>query len=77
MVLLAINLGETQDEIREFMRQQGLSPQVLLDQDQSVGEIYEAGQIPMQVLIDKAGIVRDVQIGFDPRQLRAGIQNLL
>jgi thiol-disulfide isomerase/thioredoxin len=80
MVLLAINLGESRDAIQEYLRQQGLSSHVLLDQDQSVGGIYTTGAIPMQVLIDKEGIVRDIQIGFDPRvtsQLRAKIQNLL
>ncbi len=80
MVLLAINLQETPEIVQEYMRQQNLHSQVLFDQDGTVGEIYGAGAIPMQVLIDKTGIVREIQVGFNPQmasQFRAKIQNLL
>jgi thiol-disulfide isomerase/thioredoxin len=79
MVLLAINLQETKDVVREYMRQQNLGSQVLLDEEGSVGKTYGTEAIPMQVLIDKTGIVRDIKTGFDPRmlpQLRAEIERL-
>jgi thiol-disulfide isomerase/thioredoxin len=79
LALLAINLQEPQDTVREYMRQQNLSSQVLLDQDGSIGQIYGAGSIPMQVLIDKDGIVREVQAGFNPKLIsvfRSKIENL-
>ena len=80
LVLLAINLQEGPDTVRQYVREQNLNSQVLLDQDGSVGEIYGTGAIPMQVLIDKAGIVREIQVGFNPRitsRLRARIENPL
>jgi len=49
----------------------------LLDEEGSVGQIYGARAIPMYVLIDKAGIVRNVELGLNPVQLRAQIQRLL
>jgi thiol-disulfide isomerase/thioredoxin len=65
MVLLAINLEESKDDVRDFMRAQNLHAQVLLDTEGSVGQKYGAAEIPMQVLIDKQGIVRDVMVGFN------------
>jgi len=77
LVLLAINLQETRDDVSQYMRQQQLHSQVLLDEQASVGEIYGAGSIPMQVLIDKSGIVRYVQLGVVPaKTLRAEIDKL-
>ena len=40
---------------------------VLLDEEGSVGAVYGAESIPMQVLIDKQGIVRHIQAGYGPR----------
>jgi thiol-disulfide isomerase/thioredoxin len=79
MVLLAINLRDPADVVKDYMRQEGLHSQVLLDEQGTVGEVYGAGQIPMQVLIDKAGIVRNIKIGFNPSMaspLRAEIEAL-
>jgi thiol-disulfide isomerase/thioredoxin len=77
LVLLAINLQEPRDEVRNYMQQQGLKSHVLLDEKGSLGEVYGTEAIPMQVLIDKEGIVREVKTGFSPRleqQLRQRIQ---
>jgi len=79
MVLLAINLEEPRETVRDYLRQQGLNPYVLLDEKGSLGEIYGTDAIPMQVLIDKEGIVRDIKTGFSPSmlsQLRAEIERL-
>jgi thiol-disulfide isomerase/thioredoxin len=79
LVLLAINLQEPKDIVLDYVRKQGIHSRVLLDEQGSVGEIYGTGSIPMHVLVDKDGIVRHVQIGFNPRmssQLRAEIEKL-
>ena len=76
LVLLAINLQETREEVRKYMLDQNLHSQVLLDEDGSVGAVYGVGGIPMQVLIDKEGIVREISLGFNAAQLRAKIENL-
>ncbi len=80
VALLAINLQEPKDIVRDYVRRQNLSSQVLLDEEGTVAEVYGARSIPMQILIDRKGIVRYVQLGFNPRmaaQLRAEIEKLL
>jgi len=81
MVLLAINLQEPKDVVRDYVLRQGINSQVLLDERGSVGEIYGTDAIPMQVLLDKQGIIRDIRSGFDPTgrtesRLRAEIERL-
>ena len=79
LVLLAINLQEPKDVVSDYVRKQGINSRVLLDEEGSVGAIYGTESIPMQVLVDKEGIVRNIQVGFSPRmssQLRAEIQKL-
>jgi thiol-disulfide isomerase/thioredoxin len=79
MVLLAINLQEPGDIVRDYVRNQGISSNVLLDEQGVVSEAYGTYSIPMQVLVDKNGIIKYIQIGFNPRmssQLRAEIEKL-
>jgi thiol-disulfide isomerase/thioredoxin len=79
LVLLAVNVQEPREEVRNFVRAQNLRSRVLLDEEGSIGAAYGAESIPMQILIDKKGVVRHIQIGFGPStaaQLRAKIQQL-
>ena len=80
LILLAINLQDRKEEITDFIYKLGLTSQVLMDENGSVGQAYGAASIPMEVLIDKQGVVRFVQMGFDPRstisRLRAEIEQL-
>jgi thiol-disulfide isomerase/thioredoxin len=79
LTLLAINLQEPRDSVVEYMRQQNIKSQVLLDEEGAVGIQYGAEAIPMQILIDKAGVVRDIMTGYNPRmigRLREEIESL-
>lgn len=79
MTLLAVNLQEPRNVVRDYVQKQNINSQVLLDENGSVGEVYGTDSIPMQVLIDKNGIVRHIQVGFSPRmatQLRSVINSL-
>jgi thiol-disulfide isomerase/thioredoxin len=76
MVLLAINVQEPESVVRDYLRSQSLAAKVLLDEDGSVGRQYGAVMIPMQVLIDREGVVRHVVNGFNP-QIKAEIKKLL
>ena len=67
LVLLAIDMQEPIDVVREYVRSQGVHSRVLMDEDGSVSNAYGVEAIPVQVLIDKEGIVRRFQMGFDPR----------
>ncbi len=61
-----MNQLEPADEIRTFLDQKKLEVTVCLDSDGSVGQAYGANAIPMLVLIDKAGVVQRVHVGFSP-----------
>lgn len=79
MVLLAVNLGDTIDAVREFIQRNNLNSEILLDERGEVGSVYGANQIPIQFLIDKKGIVRHIQLGYSAAmgaQLRAEINKL-
>lgn len=80
MVLLAVNLQDSRDDVRDYIRAQGIHSRVLLDQEGNVGAMYGAETIPREILIDKQGIIRFVMPGYGPQmasQLRAQISKLL
>ncbi len=80
LVLLAINLQEPAEEVRDYVIRRGIESTVLLDLDGRVGYAYRAQAIPMQVLIDRQGVVYDILVGLSPtleRDLRAEIQKLI
>ncbi len=80
MVLLAVNLQENKEEVLDYVRAQGVHSRVLLDEEGSVGSVYGADSIPMQILIDRKGIVRHIQAGLGQgtaSQLRSQIQKLV
>jgi thiol-disulfide isomerase/thioredoxin len=79
LVLLAINLGEPPDMVQAYVKKQNIASTVLLDRDGKVGDVYRSDSIPMQVLIDREGIVRKVAVGFSSRlanQLRGEIEQI-
>jgi len=79
MTLLAINLEDTRDVVRDYVRTQSVRSRVLLDEEGTVGIKYGAAEIPMQVLIDRHGVVRLIQRGFGVNtisQLREQIKKL-
>jgi hypothetical protein len=59
----AVNVGEEADQVRQFLEDNQLDIQVLLD----AGEIsrkYQASAIPQTVLVGKSGIVEVVHVGM-------------
>jgi peroxiredoxin len=53
-----------------FARQLGMEFPVLADPSGRTSREYGARAIPMVFVIDRRGIVREVMIGYDPKQLR-------
>jgi thiol-disulfide isomerase/thioredoxin len=80
--LLAVNVGQTAEEAREFLNNvkwSGKAP-IPLDQSEAVAKDYGVTQMPHMVLIGKDRLVHAVRIGkskdFDAR-LRSDIDSLL
>ncbi len=63
-VVLAINLGESEKLVKEFIEENGYSFPVLLDKSQKVGIAYNTFSIPTSVVIDKEGIIRSYRVGL-------------
>lgn len=61
--VLAINFLESENDVRPFVSELGLSFPVLLDQDGSVGRLYRTYALPSSFLIDASGTIRYVKIG--------------
>jgi thiol-disulfide isomerase/thioredoxin len=79
LVLLAINVQEPAQTVRDYVKEQSIGSRVLLDEEGSVAQAYGTIGIPMEVLIDKQGIVRHIQSGFNQAliaHLRAQIEAL-
>jgi thiol-disulfide isomerase/thioredoxin len=62
-VLLAINLGDDEEEIKAYMQSRRIQTRVLIDSDSRVGQSYGTSSIPVQFIIDKDGILRHRQVG--------------
>jgi hypothetical protein len=80
LVLLAINLVEPLDLVRSFVAENEIRSRVLLDEEGQVGQIYQSTSIPMQVIIDREGVVQHIEIGFagggTKERLRTQIESL-
>lgn len=79
VVLLAINLEEPEDLVREYVEKAKVGSTVLLDSEGQVARAYQIVQIPMHVLIDREGIIRHLQVGWYPaiyEKLKSEIESL-
>ena len=63
LVILAVNIGESQSEVEEFMESLNLSFLTVLDTSQKVARQYNIRGIPTTFFIDKDGVIQDFKIG--------------
>ncbi|QEG38549.1 redoxin domain-containing protein [Roseimaritima ulvae] len=73
VVFYAVNVGEEEARIREFLKQQELDPAVLMDPEGEIADAYGATAIPQTVLIGKDGRVEAVHVGFSGPEAMAKI----
>ena len=75
LVILAVNLQESADNVRLFIAQYGFSYTVLLDSTGEVGNRYNVMAIPATLFIDKDGIINYAVMG--PFQNKDQIEQIL
>ena len=63
VVLLAVNIGEDQSEVEEFMENLDLSFLTVLDTDERMAQQYNIRIIPTTFFIDREGVIQDIKIG--------------
>jgi len=66
LVLLGVNLDDTQDRAIEMARTLKVTYPVLLDTRKDVARAYQVGSMPVTILIDREGVVRHVSEGYKP-----------
>jgi peroxiredoxin len=54
-VLLAVNIGESREDVEAFVKKTGLTIPILLDTEKEVSRTYGASSIPITWIIDKKG----------------------
>lgn len=66
LVLLAIDIGESPAQVKEFLEANDLSLSIALDTNQIVAQRYNITAIPTTFLIDKDGIIQAKVVGAFP-----------
>jgi peroxiredoxin len=76
--VLSVDQGETADQVREFVANEGTPFHVVLDPDGSVSAQYHVTSLPTMVLVDRRGIIRWMHVGHMPQtdELREIIDHL-
>lgn len=78
LVVLAIDLGDDQEEVRSFIEENKFTFKTLLDSDLMVSNQYNVTSIPVSVFIDKQGNIVAKQVGamsFD--QMESYVKQLM
>ena len=63
LVVLAVNVTQQVDQVKEFVDYYGYTFDFLLDMWATVASEYYLRQIPTTFFIDKNGIIEDIQVG--------------
>jgi peroxiredoxin/outer membrane protein assembly factor BamB len=80
VALYCLNQAEDAETIRDFLKEKKLKVTVSLDANSEAGNAYGVEGIPMLVLINKAGIVQSVHVGYSPdidKKLKAELDAIL
>jgi cytochrome c biogenesis protein CcmG, thiol:disulfide interchange protein DsbE len=64
--IVAVNIDENRQNAEAFLRAHNLALTVVPDADKSIVGKYEPPKMPSSFVVDRAGIVRSVNDGFEP-----------
>jgi len=67
LTVLGISVEDSRRHAREFVQAHRVGFQMLDDPGEDVSRLYEVDSLPMLVLIDRSGTIRDVHHDFGPR----------
>ncbi|MCA9093897.1 MAG: TlpA family protein disulfide reductase [Planctomycetaceae bacterium] len=66
VVTYAVNQGDEEKSVKEFVQSENVTLQVLLDTEGKAGNAYHAEAIPMLVIVGKDGTVQSIHLGYSP-----------
>lgn len=61
--IVAVNVGERQEKVQQFVEALGLQLPIALDRTGSQKKPYQIINLPVTVMVDKEGIVSDIRSG--------------
>jgi peroxiredoxin len=64
--LFSVNIDDEPERAAEMAKTLGVSYPVLFDQRKEAARAFDVGNLPITVLIDRAGVVRYVSDGYKP-----------
>jgi peroxiredoxin len=64
LVVIGVSVDEDARRVGDFAGSMGVSYPVLLDSDGGTGRAYSIKDMPLTILVDRAGIVRYSNVGF-------------
>ncbi|MCZ7574271.1 MAG: TlpA family protein disulfide reductase [Ardenticatenaceae bacterium] len=74
VVIVAVNFGETEDDVEEFLAEHSVSLPVALDPAGKVARLYRVSALPTTFFLDKRGGIRYRRVGELTREsLDAGL----
>ncbi len=62
--VVLVDIGETKEEVKSYLTNQGIALESFLDEENSVAGQYNVQGVPSVFLIDEKGIVRNMSYGF-------------
>ncbi len=78
LTIIAVNMGETQEEVHEFLTDIDLSFSIILDLQGVVANLYGVPGLPMSFFIDADGIIRYRRIGeLKEDHIATGLERIL
>ncbi len=78
LVILAVNYRETEEQVRPFVEELGLTFSILLDRDGNVANQYRVLGLPTTYFVDRTGRVRQVRVGAMSEDfMETNVQELL
>ena len=75
--ILAVCLDENEEKIISAILPFNLSYRILIDKGRTAAKDYKVRGIPLNLIIDKKGIIRYRQAGYNPGAMREVVEQFL
>ncbi len=85
MAIWLVNAGDSYEDAFEFVGEAGVTLPTLLDSEKSLYDQYNRndavgsgyGPFPLQILMDRDGVIRHMAVQYDAADMRSRIDELL
>jgi cytochrome c biogenesis protein CcmG/thiol:disulfide interchange protein DsbE len=75
--ILSISINDNEEIIKSIVAKNNLTYPMLVDKDGTVARSYKVTGIPLNIIVDKKGIIQYRQTGYDPGVIGSIIEKFL